>query len=214
MPLIELTRLHADPRNANVCAPDVLEKLKRHIERTGFCPSLLVRPDPGQDGHYILVDGHHRKQVLETLGWPEVDCQIKAMTEDEAGLLLLTLNRLRGTDIPRKRAELLESLLPQFNIAELADLLPESSGEIEGLLALLRQEESALEAALKAQMKAERQTLPVPFGFMIPAEEAGIVQEALAAYQGRTKSDQGQALVAICRDVLALQEGKQAHGSA
>ena len=214
MPLIELTRLHADPRNANVCPLDILEKLKRHIERTGFCPSLLVRQHPKRDGHYILVDGHHRKQVLESLGWNQVECQLKEMTEDEAGLLLLTLNRLRGTDIPRKRAELLESLLPQFNIAELANLLPESHGEIEGLLALLQQEESSLEAALKAQMDAERQTLPVPFGFMIPAEEAPIVQEALAAYQGRTKADQGQALVAICRDVLAVNEGKPTRGPA
>lgn len=200
---IALTQLLADPRNANECTPAVLNKLKRHIERTGFCPSLLVRPHPVQTDQYILVDGHHRKLVLEELGWTEVDCQVKAMDEMEAGLLLLTLNRLRGIDSPRKRAELIDSLLPHFNLNELSLMLPESSGELEGLLALLNYEDNELVQALQAQIEAEQKTLPVPLGFMIPAEDLEIVKEALAKYQGANKRDQGQALVAICRDVLA-----------
>jgi ParB/RepB/Spo0J family partition protein len=202
--LISLEDLIADPRNANVCAPDVLEKLTRHIERTGLCPSLLVRPHPKKKNQYVIVDGHHRKLAVASLGWIEVECQVKDITETEAGLLLLTLNRLRGTDIPRKRAELMENLLPQFDLEALSLMLPESTAEIEGLLALLQQDEIELEKAMKAQLEIEKQTLPVPFGFMIPAEEAELVREALAQYQAETKSDQAQALVAICRDVLKL----------
>lgn len=200
---IALSQLIADPRNANACSSGVLAKLKRHIERTGFCPSLLVRPHPTQEDHYILVDGHHRKLVLEELAWSEVECQVKDMDDTEAGLLLLTLNRLRGTDSPRKRAELIDALLPHFNLNDLSLMLPESAGELEGLLALLNYEDNELAKALQAQMDAEKQTLPVPLGFMIPAEDLEIVQEALAKYQGTSRQDQGQALVAICRDVLA-----------
>lgn len=200
--MIPLAQLHPDPRNANVCSPDVLEKLTQHMTRTGLCPSLLVRPHPNKQGQYLMVDGHHRKQVVEALGWTEVECQVQEMTEADAGLLLLTLNRLRGTDIPRKRAELIEGLLPQFDLDSLSLLLPESRGELEGLLALLKQDEIALEKAMKAQMEAERQSLPVPFGFMIPADEVEIVRQALAHYQAKTQGDQAQALVAICRDVL------------
>jgi ParB-like chromosome segregation protein Spo0J len=135
--LISLEQLMADPRNANVCTPDVLEKLTRHIERTSLCPSLLVRPHPKKKNCYAIVDGHHRKLAVEALGWTEVECQVKDITETEAGLLLLTLNRLRGTDIPRKRAELMESLLPQFDLEALSLMLPESTAEIEGLLAVM-----------------------------------------------------------------------------
>jgi hypothetical protein len=39
---------------------------------------------------------------------------------------------------------------------------------------------------------------------MIPAEDLPIIEEALSHYQGQSACDQGQALVAICRDVLAL----------
>lgn len=213
MPLIELKKLHTDPRNANVCPPDMLETLQRHIQRSGVCPTLQVRPHPKRSGNYVIIDGHHRKQVLETLGWKEVECQILDIDETQAGLLLLTLNRLRGTDIPRKRAELIDSLLPVLGLEELTALLPEEKGEIEGLLALLRQDETALEQAFKAQLEKEREALPVPLGFMIPVADLPLVQEALEYYQAQNQRDQGQALVAICRDVLALHEVNSEHAA-
>jgi ParB-like chromosome segregation protein Spo0J len=203
MTLIALNKLHPDPRNANVCPPDVLDKLKSHIQRTELCPMLLVRPHPQLEGEYMIIDGHHRKLVIESLGWSRVACQVKAMSDEEAGLLLLTLNRLRGVDSPRKRAELMDALLPTWSVRELAVLLPETSGEIEGLLALLKQDQEALEAAYKEQLQAEKSVLPVPFGFMVSAEDAPLVQEALAKYQDHTVKDQGQAWVEICRRVLS-----------
>ena len=205
MPLISLQKLHADPRNSNVCDNDILDKLKRNIEKSNFCPTLLVRPHPEITGDYIIVDGHHRKQIIEDLDWQEVDCQIKAMTDEEAGLLLLTLNRLRGVDNPRLRAELIESLLPHIPLEDLTLLLPESSGEIKGLLALLKLDEIELLNAFQAQIEAEQKTLPVPFGFMVPAEDTPIIHEALACYKAKGQKDTGYALVAICRDVLSLQ---------
>lgn len=203
MTLIALNKLHPDPRNANVCHPDVMDKLKAHIQRTEFCPMLLVRAHPQLDGEFMILDGHHRKLVIEALGWTRVACQVKEMSEEESGLLLLTLNRLRGVDSPRKRAELMEALLPTWNVNDLALLLPETSGEIEGLLALLAQDQEALEAAFKAQLQAEKSTLPVPFGFMVSAEDAPIVQEALTKYQTSMSPDQGQALVEICKKALS-----------
>lgn len=206
MPMIALSQLHPDPRNANVCLPATLETIQRNIQRTGLCPALQVRPHPTLAGAYIIIDGHHRKQVVEALGWTEAECQIFDLDETQAGLLLLTLNRLRGTDSPRQRAALIDTLMPVLGLDELSRLLPEGKGEIEGLLALLRQDEAALEKAFKAQMDAEKQSLPVPLGFMIAADDLPLVQEALAVYQAQSSRDQGQALVAICRDVLALQE--------
>lgn len=211
MPLISLQHLHTDPRNANVCSPEFLQKLQRHVERNGLCLSLLVRPDPERVGHYIIVDGHHRKRVAEALGLKEVECQIKVMSKDEAGLLLLTLNRLRGTDIPRKRAEWIESLRPTWSLESLAEILPESPAEMAGLLALLHQDESALTQALKAQLEAEQKSLPVPFGFMVSSEEAELIRQALSFYPAYRSPNEGTAWVAICRDVLTLWRAKDGY---
>jgi ParB-like chromosome segregation protein Spo0J len=206
MTLIALEKLHTDPRNANVCPPEIIEKLKRHMERSHFCPALVVRPHPQQEGHFIIVDGHHRKLVVESLGWDTVECQIQQMDEQQAGVLLLTLNQLRGTAVPRKRAELIESLLPTFDLKDLALMLPETTGEIEGLLALLKFDQEALEKEFLAHLEAEKRLLPVSFGFMVPFEDAPLVEEAINVYKAQTKTDQGQALVAICRDALALNQ--------
>ncbi|MBY0402332.1 MAG: ParB/RepB/Spo0J family partition protein [Cyanobacteria bacterium] len=207
MPLISIDKLHPDLRNANVLEESLFEKLKGNIQRTGFCPVCIVRPHPTESGHFIMVDGHHRLLAVKSLGWELVECQIVEIGDEEAALLLLTLNRLRGTDIPRKRAELIESLLPSISIEDLSMMLPECTTEIDSLLALLKQDQEALEKALKEQMAAEELTLPVPFGFMIHPEEAVIVVEALNLYQAKHPKDQGQALVAICRDVIAQKEG-------
>lgn len=209
MPLIALDQLHDDPRNANICDQQTLGKLKLHIERSGFCPSLLVRPHPQLNGEYMIVDGHHRKQVVESLGWAEIECQVKEMTDREAGLLLLTLNRLRGTDIPQKRAELMDSLLDSFSIQELAEFLPENTREIEGLLALLHADLDSLEKVFQAQMVEEQKMLPVPMGFMIPADAVETVENALEQYKTQANQDEGLALVAICWDVLK-QKGQNA----
>jgi ParB-like chromosome segregation protein Spo0J len=206
MPLIPINKLHADPRNANVLTGDVFEKLKGNLSRTGFYPACIVRPHPNKKSHYILIDGHHRVLALKDLGHQSVECQVVELSTEEAGLLLLTLNRLRGTDIPKKRAELIESLLDTFSMNELSLMLPETSTDIEGLLVLLQQDDDAIEQKLKAQMKAEQESLPVPFGFMIPAEKASIINKALTIYREQGHADPAQALVAICRDVLAWQE--------
>jgi ParB-like chromosome segregation protein Spo0J len=200
---ISLAKLHPDPRNANHCPPDTLAKIKTHIQQSGFCPALIVRPHPKKRGHYILVDGHHRFLVLQELGWRDVTCQVKPMTEEESGIYLLTLNRLRGTDIPRKRAELIQDLLPHFSITDLADLLPENVQEIEGLLALMALETEALEKQLQAQLAEEEHTLPVPFGFMIPAADAETVRAALHHYQTTHQQGPEMALISMCH--IALQ---------
>ncbi len=201
MKSIPLSKLHADPRNANVCDATILAKLSTHIERSGFCPALVVRPYPKKKGHYIVVDGHHRLMVIKDLGWKSAPCQVEAMTEEDAGLLLLTLNRLRGTDIPKKRAELIESLVPVFSLDQLAELLPETKDDIEGLLALLAQDDNALEKALQEQMADEAASLPVPFGFMVPAQDADAVRKALAGFESKG-TDHAQALVTMCQNAL------------
>ena len=204
MTLINLKNIHPDPRNANICDEEILSKLQAHIERTEFCPPLIVREHPEKKHHFMMIDGHHRILVLERLGWTEAPCVICDVPEEEVEVLLLTLNQLRGIDIPRKRAELIASLNQRMAVSDIARLLPETTGEIEGLLALLKKDTEAMAQALKEQIEREKASLPVPFGFLVLAEDAALVHETLALYKGQKNRDQGAALVAICRDVMAL----------
>ena len=202
MPNLKLSLLQADSRNVNQCSPEVLEKLKRNIQRTQLCPPLIVRPNPQQSGEYILIDGHHRKIVLEQLGWEEAECQIWNVSDSEAQIALATLNRLRGTDDLRKRAELLESLTHALPDYDLSLILPETQTEIDDLVALLRLDEAALEEAIQLQINTEQAMMPVPFTFMVSQTEAQLIQQALNLYSG----EKSQQFYLLCQKHLALIE--------
>lgn len=200
MTQLPLSRLDDDPRNPNVCLPETLAKLQANIQRTGLCPPLIVRPHPKTKHRYILIDGHHRKQVLVALGWTEAPCQVWNVDDKEAQLALATLNRLRGTDVPVKRAELLVSLTHTLSVDELAALIPESAGQIQDMVRWLQQDSAALEDALKAEIAAETAALPIPYGFLIDAADQPVVEEALVTFA--TEHDRGKTFVAICRAAL------------
>lgn len=208
--LIELSRLHADPRNSNVCTPDVLEKIERNIQRSGQCPSLIVRPHPEKPDEYILIDGHHRYRILQNLGWTSVECQVWSVDEKEAALLLATLNRLRGTDNFHKRAELLQELTTTFSFEDLSHLVPESSKQIEDMMALLSLNLETAQEAFQRQIDAEAAILPVPLTFMVRADEVDLIDQALALTGSQ---DRGAALAALCRKALEEgQAGEEHHG--
>lgn len=208
MPLIPVEHLHPDLRNANHCNGETLAKIRGHIQRNQLCPTLIVRPHPTLSGQYMVIDGHHRLEIVKELGWEAVECQVFNIDDTAASVFLLTLNRLCGEDHPRKRAELMASLLTTVDIPTLAEWLPESPQEIEGLLALLHHDTEEQEARLRAQLEAERKSLPVPLGFLVSADDATFIQETLQIYRARGIQDQGTALVAICRDALAITEEK------
>src|ERR1043165_6360402 len=107
---IEIGRLIAHPKNANVMEPAVRRKLRRHIERTGRYEPLVVRPHPTVAGSLELINGHHRKLVLEELGHATASCVVWQLDDAETLMLLTTVNRLGGEDAAGKRLELIEAL--------------------------------------------------------------------------------------------------------
>ncbi len=132
---IPLYKLQAHPSNANVMSEETLRKLRRHIEKQGIYEPLAVRPHPDKPNCYQLLNGHHRKCVLEQLEHKYADCVVWQVNDEEALMLLATLNRLCGQDDPYKRAELLEKLSHRFAQEDLLRQLPEKRQQLEKLLA-------------------------------------------------------------------------------
>lgn len=117
MESITISLLEADSRNANICSSETLSKLKTHIKKSGNYPALIVRPS---DKKYVIINGHHRLQVLQELNYEEkVKCEIWDVDKKEAALLLAILNRLRGEDEQSKRAKLIQELTINYSVDEL-----------------------------------------------------------------------------------------------
>lgn len=207
MPLLKLTQLLPDPQNPNVCEPAVLAKLKANIVHLGQYQPLIVRVHPQDPQAYILVDGHQRKAVFESLGWETAECQIWDLTDEQAQLALATLNRLRGTDIPKKRAELLSSLMASIPLDDLVGLIPESQAQIQDLLLLVNQDFMALEQALKDEINREQAQLPVALTFLLEPTDHAAWQQAQTLFSAGEK-DRGKVLMKICLKAVEAIHGK------
>ncbi len=176
---IPLESLVPHPLNANVMAPDLSEKLRAHIKRTGRYPQVICRPHPDQPGTYQVLDGHHRVAVLRELGHTEARCDVWAVDDHEAKLLLATLNRLEGQDIPIRRAQLVHELLGEMNLDDLAGLLPETDRQLEELHALLEFPADEIAALLAEEAEEQEKVLPRVMSFVVTPDQERVIEQAV-----------------------------------
>jgi len=200
---IPIDRLIPHPENSNHMTAEMLRKLRRHIERTGRYEPLTVRPHPNAEGKYEILNGHNRLRVLRAIGHDWTRCVVWDVDDDQTRLYLATLNRLAGSDIPERRAALLEGLLGTFDIAELSALLPDDRRQLEELERLSRLEPEDLVAG-GASDKHESH-LPVILDFVLEEAEAKEVNLALDMIRVSAEEEisGSQALVRLARFYLA-----------
>ncbi|MBU1951177.1 MAG: ParB/RepB/Spo0J family partition protein [Candidatus Eisenbacteria bacterium] len=177
--MVPLDDLIPHPLNSNVMSEEMREKLKAHIKRTGRYPYLIVRPHPDQAGKYQVLDGHHRIDVLRELGHSEARCDIWEVDDREANLLLATLNRLEGQDVPVRRAQLLHELLGSMSVDDLAGLVPETDRQIEELHALLEFPADEIAELLDEQAEQEEKVLPRVLTFVVTPDQEQTIEEAV-----------------------------------
>ena len=158
---------------------DLQAKLKAHIRRTGRYPFLIVRPHASEPGKYQVLDGHHRVAILRDLGHTEARCDVWDVDDREAKLLLATLNRLQGQDLPIKRAQLIHEMLGETSLADLAGLLPETDKQIEELHSLLEFPAEEVALLLDEQAAEAEKVLPRVMSFVVTPEQEQIIEQAV-----------------------------------
>ena len=199
---VPLDRLRPHPANANVMSEERLENLKENIRREGDYPPLVVRPHPGEEGCFEILDGEQRADVLRRLGHREVLCFLWPCDDRTALHLLATLNRLEGQDTPLKRAELLRELTELASPEELAQLLPESAALIRQSLDLLDLNLEELLADLEREADGGSGLRAI--SFVVSREDEQAIEAAVAQAAARLegKNRRGRALVHIAKTYL------------
>lgn len=189
------------PENSNFMDEETLKKLRRHIERTGRYEPLTVRPHPQEVDKFQIINGHNRLRVLRALNYEAAQCIIWNLDDDQTRLCLATLNRLSGSDVPERRATLLENLLGSFDIDELAVLLPDETKQLEELR---RQSRLELDENIERSTAEEKLTVPVILNFMLEESEAKEINLALDLLlrTERQKPSRSHALLRLARFYL------------
>ena len=198
--MVALDDLRPHPLNTNVMPLDLQEKLRVNIQRTGRYPFLVVRPHPDDNGKYQVLDGHHRVAILRELGHREARCDVWEVDDREAKLLLATLNRLQGQDLPIRRAELIHELLGEMSAEDLAGLLPETDKQLEELHALLEFPADDIAQLLENQAEEAEKVLPRVLTFVVTPEQEQVIEQAVEAASdgtvGRDRKARGLANLA------------------
>ena len=225
---IEIFRLYPHPGNPNRMSKENFRKLVRHIECSGRYEPLIVRPCSPQrpqstqrknklknsansaysavKGSFQIINGHHRFEALKLLGYETCDCVVWDVDDDEANLLLATLNRLCGQDVLEKKTALLDKLNSKLKVAELARLLPQTKTQIQRLIDLHKD-------GLKLKLaQPDEQSIAYPFVFFLNAKQKQIVDKALslASTDTATKAERNaQAITLIASRYIGIIEYRE-----
>jgi hypothetical protein len=118
----------------------------------------------------------------------------------EARLLLATLNRLEGQDLPIRRAQLIHDLLGEMPLDDLAGLLPETDKQIEELESLLQFPADEIAALLEDEAEKAEKVLPRVMTFVVTPEQEELVERAVElasdGTEGRDRKARGIANLA------------------
>ncbi|TAK75841.1 MAG: hypothetical protein EPO16_08195 [Dehalococcoidia bacterium] len=195
--LIPLGELRPHPDNPNHMPASRLQKLVAHIRKSGQYEPLIVRTHPTDEKLYQILNGHHRAQALRALGHDRAACIVWQASDHEARLYLATLNQLAGTDIPEKRAALLDLLLQEVVVQDLAALLPESTDELQELADLSASSPDFHEPSFRDEDR-------IAMRFLMDPEEAAVISAAFTAHQHVDRAASPTAsLVAIAKHYLS-----------
>jgi ParB-like chromosome segregation protein Spo0J len=197
---IPLNLLNSHPANPNQMTGELFEKLVENIRRQRRYPPLIVRPDPTIANEFQILDGHGRRRAVEVLGHTSANCVIWPCDDATAMILLATLNRLEGQDLPIKRAELLDELSKLVDVSELHHILPETMAEIEETVSMLDLDVDALLSDIEQAAQSQSASGRSVISFALTPEEIEIVEAGIKAAQAEFEGQnrRGAALALIC----------------
>lgn len=218
---ISIDKFVPHPDNPNRMSKANFRKLVRNIKRTGRYEPLIVRPCPQnemkQQSHdrkgvvdcFQIINGHHRWRALAQLGYKTADAIIWDVDDEQADILLATLNRLEGSDVLDKKLALLKRLNNRMQTGELAKLLPQTKKQIERLSQLTISDCRMTIEKCKSQIEFRKSKIFAnPLVFFVNDKQQQIIEEALSivrqSQQEKTKAAKNAAaLTIIARSYLA-----------
>jgi hypothetical protein len=116
---------------------------------------------------------------LRQLGYKRADVIVWDVDDDQADLLLATLNRLAGCDELSRKISLLKKLSKKMNARELSKLIPQTPGQIKRLVNL---------RIPKSPAKIAPDKFANPLVFFVSDEQTKVIEEALLFARGRSHS--------------------------
>lgn len=109
---------HVEPNdyNPNDMESEFFEALTNAVrEEGGMYQPVLVRPKPGEEGRFLIVDGENRWRVVNFLKKTTIPVVVVPYDDEKAKVRTISFNAIRGKNIPIKLARLLVDLYKTYS---------------------------------------------------------------------------------------------------
>ena len=204
---IEVGKLREHPENPNKMGRGQFKKLCAHIKESGNYEPVIVRVHPQEKRCYQIINGHHRVQALNELGYETVNCVVWDVDDDQARILLATLNRIGVSDVMSRKIELIKKLREKFDAKTLASRLPDNKKIIEKLAKMNEQTQAKI-------LECKEKEILKPRVFFLNAEQNRKVEMALAHLMDKTESEtitagKAKALVKMAEMVIEQEKARK-----
>lgn len=119
---------------------DALQELADSISQRGILQPLLVRPTPGNPGHYQIIAGERRWRAAQLVALHEVPVHVRALTDSDAMAAGLVENLQREDLNAIEEAEGYKRLLEEFSLSQdkLGEAVGKSRAHIGNIIRLLK----------------------------------------------------------------------------
>lgn len=192
---IAIDKLFPNDWNPNYIKQAHYEKLKRFIQNQGSVLPIVARVHPTKKGAFQIIDGFHRWQIARQLGQTEIDAVIVEAADDQAKILTINLNYLRGQAKAMEYAQLIHNLTELHTVDELALVLPDDKpGLLDRLELLQLPDDFARELGDRAEA-ADKEKLTT-ISFQVTEGQKEIIESALEDVDRRKK---GSALTELVK---------------
>jgi hypothetical protein len=199
---LPLEALVPNRNNPNRISRMFSKKLRHNIEQIGMYETLTVRPHPNKKNQFEVLNGHARLEVLRELHVASAKCDIWEVTDSQSYLFLAILNKLRGSDVPELRMNLLFELLQNNPKEELAAHIPETVSY------LMKLEKVAEEPERKEAKAPPERPGVIIMNFYLSKEQHHLVSQAIDdIIEKYGLSDSGEALAKMAEFYLDHNSG-------
>lgn len=175
--LVGVDEIVPNDYNPNDMEAEFFEAIVAQVKEEGMNQPILVRVDPENPGQFLIVDGEHRWRASKIAGKQKVGVIVVPFDETKSKVRTLSMNNLRGQNIPIKLARLLVDLNKEYSAKEIRAMTGIGEDEQQSVLKLLQVPEFNPSDGIK--ITANDVERPISVSIMLMPDEHGAYTTAV-----------------------------------
>ena len=198
---LEISKISPNSYNPNLVPKDIFSQLKKSIKKFGIEQPILVR-EVGDK--YVIIDGEHRYKIALEFGFKTVPVVIRDITESEAKIQTINMNRLHGEFNKVKLAGVLKGLQEDYSQEELTALTGFSEEDLDTFNSFLDLpdvlvEDKKIADQISDEMNTPQEPITTGVSFDLTLPQLDILEVAMELAGKGTKE---KSIIEICSEYI------------